>query len=238
MCRADGLPRRRSPRPAPRGLLRRPAEAAPGSRHARRRQAALAFCLTLCAPAAAASQGADCDAPGSRAERAVCREAALRELDARLRRLYPDARAHSADPAAFEAEHRQWLRDKRDACTTDRCLDTTYRTRIDALRLRIVHGRPPLLTPGRYRRPAAADGPVLEVEALEPPRYRLRVLPSPDAAPVLDGEFEERVGSARFESGACGFDLRFAPDLVSLSGAGAACAAPLDGDYLRGAGDR
>ena len=205
------------------------------------------LCLALAwsSPASAASDGPDCDAPGSWAQRTVCGSTALRELDGRLQELARRARARSQDPGAFDAQQTRWTDERRDACNTVRCLQTSYRSRMDELRLQISGGRPPLLTPGTYHRhPAAADddapAPALWIEVLEQDRYRLRLLSTgEDARRPVEGEFTEAVGSARFTAPGCAFELGFAPDVIALSNAaGELCDAELEGSYLRtAAGD-
>ncbi|NZA26858.1 hypothetical protein H0E84_10720 [Luteimonas sp. SJ-92] len=199
----------------------------------------LSSVLWCCAAVStAAAQAPDCDSPGSWAERTICRSAPLRDTDARVQALQRDLLLRSDDPAAVEAEARQWRESGRDACTTVRCLETAYRTRTQALQARLAAGRPLLLLPGEYRRHTAA-GPVegaarLSVELLGQRRYRMRILPADGAAePLAEGEFAEQVGSGEFEAGACTLRMRFAPDLVSVSGAAPGCGADLDGSYLR-----
>src|SRR5690606_27024812 len=67
-------------------------------------------------------------------------------------------------------------------------------------------------------------------------RYRLRVLSSDEGVRPVEGEFTERVGSARFTAPGCAFDLAFAPDVIALSGAaGELCGEELEGSYVLGA---
>lgn len=185
----------------------------------------------------AGASGVDCDAPGSWAERTVCASPALRGTDQQLQALADEARKRSQDPAAFDAAQAEWASTRRDACNTTRCLQTSYASRMDELRLQVAGGRPPLLTPGTYHRhPAATDGaaPALWIEVLEQDRYRLRVLSTSDDIHPVEGEFTERVGSARFTAPGCAFALAFAPDVIVLSAAaGELCSASLEGSYLR-----
>ncbi|MGO1719306.1 MAG: hypothetical protein ACTHZI_03840 [Luteimonas sp.] len=192
-----------------------------------------------------ATAGLDCDAPGSWSQRTVCDSAALRDVDTQLRELADSARARSQDPDAFDAEQAQWASERRDACNTVRCLQTSYRSRMDELRLQVTGGRPPLLTPGVYHHhPASQDGdapaPALWIQVLEHDRYRLRVLsPGDDARRPVEGEFAEQVGSARFTAPGCAFDLGFAPDVIVLSAAaGELCGVELEGSYLRTAAEQ
>ena len=204
----------------------------------------LLLCLALACSSPAAA-GPDCDAPGSWSQRTVCDSAVLRDVDAQLRELVDRARARSQDPAAFDAEQAQWTSARRDACNTVRCLRTSYRSRMDELRLQVTGGRPPLLTPGTYHRhPASQDGdapaPALWIQVLEHDRYRLRVLsPGDDAGRPVEGEFTEQIGSARFTAPGCAFELGFAPDVIALSAAaGELCGAELEGSYLRTAAEQ
>src|SRR5690606_24845468 len=115
------------------------------------------LCLGL-AWAAPAIAALDCDAPDNWAQRTVCQSAALRDTQARLETLATDARQRSQDPDAFDLQQQQWADERRDACNTVRCLQTSYRSRMDELRLQIAGGRPPLLTPGTYHRHGAGAG--------------------------------------------------------------------------------
>lgn len=189
------------------------------------------------APAAA---GIDCDSPGNWAQRTVCQNAALRGAHASLEELAAEARLRSPDRDAFDARQRQWAAGRRDACTTVRCLQTSYRSRMDELRLQVAGGRPPLLAPGTYHRHGGGDGEgsgiALRIEAAGSDRYRLRILPGRDDVEAVEGEFTARVGSARFTAPGCAFGLAFAPDVVALSGAaGELCGEALEGSYLLGA---
>ena len=193
--------------------------------------------LGLAWAAAAAASGLDCEAPGNWAQKTVCQSRALRETQAQLDALAADARARSQDQDAFDAGQRQWAAERRDACNTVRCLQTSYRSRMDELRLQVAGGRPPLLTPGTYHRHGAAaedgSGTALWIEVTDRDRYRLRVLSSQDGVRPVEGEFTERVGSARFTAPGCAFDLAFAPDVIALSGAaGELCDAALEGSYV------
>ena len=197
------------------------------------------LCLGLVAAApATVAANLDCEAPDNWAQKTVCQSRALGQTQAQLEALAADARARSQDPDAFDGQQQAWAAERRDACTTVRCLQTSYRSRMDELRLQIAGGRPPLLTPGTYHRHGGGgdgDGPVaaLWIEVTGHDRYRLRVLSSEDGARPVEGEFTERVGSARFTAPGCAFDLAFAPDVISLSGtAGELCDAALEGSYV------
>ncbi|WP_149195216.1 lysozyme inhibitor LprI family protein [Luteimonas suaedae] len=205
--------------------------------HIRLRAGLLSAGLLLGAGANAADDTLDCDAPGSWAERTVCRTPALRALDAQLRQRRADALLRSDDTAAFTAEQRDWIRDKRDACTTVRCLETSYRTQIDALGIRIASSEPPLLQPGEYhqvtRSGPVPGAPVLRVERRGQRRYLLRVLDGPDAPDgAIEGAFIEQVGAADFSAGDCRLHMSFAPDLIAVSAA-SGCGDALDGAYRR-----
>ncbi|HIY70485.1 MAG TPA: hypothetical protein H9827_03365 [Candidatus Luteimonas excrementigallinarum] len=206
----------------------------------------LALALALASPLAwagtAAASGVDCEAPGSWAERTVCTSPALRGTEQQLQTLATEARQRSQDPEAFDAAQADWAGTRRDACNTVRCLQTSYASRMDELRLQVAGGRPPLLTPGTYHRhPAPEDGapPALWIEVLDQDRYRLRVLSASDDIRPVEGEFSERVGSARFTTPGCAFALAFAPDVIVLSeAAGELCSAALEGSYLRTASEQ
>lgn len=97
-----------------------------------------------------------------------------------------------------------------------------------------------MLASGTCHRVDAAEpsaSAALWLESADGGRHRLRFLSTDaDAGRPLEGEFTERVGSARFASGGCTFEMSFAPDLIVISGAGAACGQAVNGNYLRTAG--
>ncbi|MGY0633582.1 hypothetical protein [Luteimonas sp. A478] len=201
----------------------------------------LMLCLVLAWAGSAAAAGVNCEAPDSWAERTVCSSPALRGTDQQLQTLAREARERNQDPAAFDAAQAEWVDQRRNACNTIRCLQTSYSSRMDELRLQVAGGRPPLLTPGTYHRHPAEDGsaPALWIEVMEQDRYRLRVLSASDDIRPVEGEFTERVGSARFTAPGCAFVLAFAPDVIVLSGAaGELCGSALEGSYLRTSSDQ
>lgn len=194
--------------------------------------------LSLAAAMPAIAEEPDCDALDSWAEHALCDNPQLRALDEQMRQLFHQARLQSRNLVALENEQVQWRQDTRNACTDEPCLETAYRTRIDALHRHLGDGPPPLVASGIYHRRDGgpeAPGLALLIQALEPQRYRLRVLSSaPADAQPIEGEFTERIGSARFESEGCAFTLNFAPDLIVVADVGQGCNAALAGNYLLG----
>jgi uncharacterized protein len=78
----------------------------------------------------------NCKYAAKAAERAVCGDPSLSALDLELAGLYFRTQSDlpKGDARAVKKEQRDWL-DDRDACGASyRCLDATYRTRIQELR--------------------------------------------------------------------------------------------------------
>jgi uncharacterized protein len=143
--------------------------------------ASLVLSLT-CLPVGQVLAGAasfDCAQAKTAAERMVCDDWHLGQLDARLATLLERAlQAGTADPDAVQAAQRDWL-EGRDTCTDPACLEQAYRTRIGAL------GGGAAGNAGELAREIVDDGravhladqrPDLDVEALYP------LLPAEDAA--------------------------------------------------------
>jgi uncharacterized protein len=93
------------------------------------RRLLLAIALAGAASGAAAA-AFDCAKAASTVERTICGDPALSALDERLATLY--AARRSQDKSAT-ATQRTWLKEVRDKCGTAACLDTAYKTRIQAL---------------------------------------------------------------------------------------------------------
>lgn len=131
--------------------------------------------------------GFDCKAAASASERAICADAGLRQLDARLADAYAKALAASMVASAdLRQEQRNWL-NERDGCAADiRCLTTQYEQRIAALGM-----------------PDQAD-----MEALEALRQAV------EAARRTDPEFplEKALASLKFNAGKTSFYNEEDPD--------------------------
>lgn len=190
-----------------------------------------ALCLLSAAIPIAQAASFDCKGkPLSRSQRTICSDPSLGALDERMDTHYRQALANSRDAATLKAEQQQWLQDKRDTCTSPRCLQTSYEIRIEQL---ANASGPLLVTPGDYRPSSgAADAASLRVGILEDGRYQLQVRATADAAPRFEGTFAPQIGAARFSATSCSLTMMFAPDHIAVSGASPACA-DLDGAYQR-----
>ena len=95
------------------------------------RLAAALFCAFTCAHAWSA--GFDCAKAASGAEKAICADPALSDLDDVLARYYEGARLALRENArCLVADQREWLR-KRDACRDAACLNSAYLDRLGEL---------------------------------------------------------------------------------------------------------
>lgn len=75
----------------------------------------------------------DCKKAVSPAEKTVCRDPALANLDRRLSNLYRQVLETSSDSEQVKASQRHWLRTIRNGCTTAPCMRTAYERRIAIL---------------------------------------------------------------------------------------------------------
>jgi uncharacterized protein len=87
--------------------------------------------LALAAPALAASF--DCRRPANGAERIICANRDLSQLDDRLAVTYKHFMSTSASPYEDQREHQAWL-SERDRCRDAACLRTLYTERLQQLR--------------------------------------------------------------------------------------------------------
>lgn len=74
----------------------------------------------------------DCTATKIEAERLICGDVTLAELDVKMAALYRQALTTVGDPAALRKEQRTWL-SERNACTTKGCLSTAFSNRMATL---------------------------------------------------------------------------------------------------------
>lgn len=75
----------------------------------------------------------DCAKAVSPAEKTVCRDPALANLDRRLSNLYRQVLETSSDSEQVKASQRHWLRTIRNGCATAPCMRTAYERRIAVL---------------------------------------------------------------------------------------------------------
>lgn len=74
----------------------------------------------------------DCSKAASFAEVSICKDGYLSSVDSILGRAYSKALEATADPQTLRQSQREWLA-TRDACTTQKCLDTTLGARVTYL---------------------------------------------------------------------------------------------------------
>jgi uncharacterized protein YecT (DUF1311 family) len=75
----------------------------------------------------------DCVKATSPAEKMICGDPALANLDKRLSRLYRQALETSPDSEQIKSSQRHWLRTIRNGCTTVPCMRTAYERRVGVL---------------------------------------------------------------------------------------------------------
>ena len=86
------------------------------------------FCMT------AAAASFDCAKASSHSEKAICASPTLSKLDSELADAYGVAALTHSDAEGLKSAQRAWLRDIRNKCADEACLETVYRQRIVALR--------------------------------------------------------------------------------------------------------
>lgn len=83
---------------------------------------------------AAGAASFDCAKASSRVENAICASSTLSRLDSELADAYGVTLLTNADAEGVKSAQRVWLRDTRNKCVDDACLETVYKQRIAALR--------------------------------------------------------------------------------------------------------
>ena len=83
---------------------------------------------------AAGAASFDCAKASSRVENAICASPTLSRLDSELADAYGVILLTNADAEGVKSAQRVWLRDTRNKCADDACLETVYKQRIAALR--------------------------------------------------------------------------------------------------------
>jgi uncharacterized protein YecT (DUF1311 family) len=78
----------------------------------------------------------DCAKVSNGAERLICSNRQLSELDVQLSQEYSSAVKRSTDSAALKDEQRRWISRVRGACSSVDCLSDAYKIRLSELRQR------------------------------------------------------------------------------------------------------
>ncbi|HEX7816544.1 lysozyme inhibitor LprI family protein [Dyella sp.] len=93
----------------------------------------IAMAALIALPLAAHAASFDCAKASSTAEKAVCADADLSQLDGDLGKAFVQAMSAAGNSDALRTSQRAWLK-QRDACGSDkRCLQRSYRQRLDRL---------------------------------------------------------------------------------------------------------
>ncbi len=137
----------------------------------------------------AAAPSIDCNAPRSPAERTVCKEPSLKELDAELGELVGKALEAAAGrrqaQQQFEKQQENWIRQGRDKCQENAgCLVNTYRQRINQVRSAMK--MPPKAWP--KPQPQALEANVATFDCKSPSSESQAAICSTPALTALDAE--------------------------------------------------
>ncbi len=96
-----------------------------------------ALLLTFCAQLSCAASF-DCAKASTATEKLICSDTKLSALDEQLTAAYKTASETATDKSALKTQQRDWLKQKRNACTNVDCLTKTYQQRIDELNQSVV----------------------------------------------------------------------------------------------------
>jgi uncharacterized protein len=102
--------------------------------------------LLLLSSTAFAAPSFDCAKARSKAEVAICESDTLSELDADLARAYKLALQSSPDAGAIKATQKIWLKEVRDFCEDNDCLQLSMEERIEQLEPKSIGVPPPQAT--------------------------------------------------------------------------------------------
>ena len=75
----------------------------------------------------------DCNRATTVAEKLICAECGLSQLDENMYRTYRDAFRSVRDPDGLKQEQTKWMREARDRCKDGGCMEKAYRDRLSAL---------------------------------------------------------------------------------------------------------
>ena len=75
----------------------------------------------------------DCEKATTTAEKMICSNTSLSRVDEELAKVYLQTLASVPDREILKTEQRDWVKKKRNQCTTVDCLSSSYRIRIAAL---------------------------------------------------------------------------------------------------------
>ena len=104
----------------------------------------------------------DCAKGSSFAERTICTDRRLSELDDKLALAYKNALAKAAEPAAVRASQRYWLQLIRSRCQDSECLRGAYEARLAELDI-ATHSSP---SSPQHQRRESEKGNVLSLSQI------------------------------------------------------------------------
>jgi uncharacterized protein YecT (DUF1311 family) len=76
----------------------------------------------------------DCAKAGSVIEQLICKDDALARLDVQLAQAYKAAARQASDKGRLKSEQLDWLKNRRNDCSTAECVSAAYEARLAALR--------------------------------------------------------------------------------------------------------
>ena len=96
----------------------------------------VAFTATLTMLSSTAIQAAsfDCAKASSRIDKAICASPKVSDLDSKLAEIYSAVVLQSSDVESEKLAQRSWLKETRNQCQDEACLESAYQQRINSLR--------------------------------------------------------------------------------------------------------
>ncbi len=98
-----------------------------------RRFLSIGLAICMLAPAILRAASFDCDRAATKVEKAICADPVLSQLDETLAKVYQQALSVSSEPTRLKNEQLHWLREGRNSCSDNVCLEKAYHDRLDAL---------------------------------------------------------------------------------------------------------
>jgi uncharacterized protein len=94
---------------------------------------ALVVAIIIIAPSVTMGASFDCSKAGTSVEKTICASETLSRLDEQLARAYDSVLLLSDRPATVKSQQKAWLRNIRDKCHDETCLQSAYEHRLAQL---------------------------------------------------------------------------------------------------------
>lgn len=112
----------------------------------------LALVGLLMLPISLYAAGFDCAKASSWAEKTICADPQLSDLDELLAASYKKALAGSSEAVSLKTAQKHWLGSVRDVCQNKECLKAAYTSRLAELNSAVANSVKPFAISGTYKR--------------------------------------------------------------------------------------